>query len=381
MKNRTVKLMLAVMCFVHLHVFAAMPLGQTEQFTLKSQLLLQPRELIVYLPADYAQSKQQYPVLYITDGDIQGAHTAGTVDYLSKFDLIPAMIVVGIVTPRQQRVEELTLAQNSAAQSDKLAGADLMLAHLAQEIIPAIKSRYRTSDYQALAGTSHGGQFAVNAAIKRPGLFNGVIAISPSLYWNNNQMIDLAAAALKTQRISGRVFLSIANEEPVMTNAFQQLVDLTNQYPGPKLQVKTQTFSDESHDSTTLVGQYQGLKHLFTNWAIPNVPQNLADLQAVFNARSQLLGQKLQIPEDKANGYAQWLQYLNRQDEVLELLVWNRKNYPQSFNTHISVIQAYLHFKLTDKAKAAYKETLQSLTGITAAQQAELDALFNVKAG
>ena len=380
MTNTILKLMLAVMCFVHMQVFAALPLMQTEQFIIKSQLLPQSRELIVYLPADYAQSKQRYPVLYITDGDIQGAHTAGTVDYLSKFDLIPAMIVVGIVTPRQQRVEELTLAQTTT-KPQKLAGADLVLAHLEQEIIPAIKSRYRTSDYQALAGTSHGGQFAVNAAIKRPGLFNGVIAISPSLYWNNNQVIDLAAAALKTQGITGRLFLSIANEEPLMTNAFQQLVDLTNQYPTAKLQVLAKTFSDESHDSTTLVGQYHGLKHLFANWAIPNTPQNLTDLQAVFNARSQVLGQKLQIPEDKANGYAQWLQYLNRQDEVLELLLWNRNNYPQSLLAHSSLIKAYLQFNLKDKAKAALTETLQSFKGITPAQQAELEALFNQTAG
>ena len=89
MTNTILKLMLAVMCFVHMQVFAALPLMQTEQLSIKSQLLAQSRELIVYLPADYAQSKQQYPVLYITDGDIQGAHTAGTVDYLSKFDLIP----------------------------------------------------------------------------------------------------------------------------------------------------------------------------------------------------------------------------------------------------------------------------------------------------
>lgn len=381
MKNRTMKLLLAVMCCVHLHVFAAMPLGQTEQFTIKSQLLPQPREVIVYLPADYAQSTQQYPVLYITDGDIQGAHTAGTVDFLAKFDLIPAMIVVGIVTPAQQRTEELTVVKSGQQPGQKLAGADLTLAHLEQDIIPAIKSRYRTANYQALAGTSHGGQFAINAAIKRPGLFNGIIAVSPSLYWNNNQVIDVAAAALKTQRISGRVFLSIANDEPVMTKAFSQLVDLTNQYPSAKLQVKTQTFSDESHDSTTLVGQYQGLKHLFANWAIPNTPQNLADLQAVFNARSQLLGQKLQIPEDRANGYSQWLQYLNRQDEALELLQWNRNNYPQSLLAHSSLIKAYLQFNLKDKAKAALTETLQSFKGITPAQQAELEALFNQTAG
>jgi predicted alpha/beta superfamily hydrolase len=140
------------------------------------------------------------------------------------------MIVIGIVNPMNKRNEELTLTVKNEAQLDRLAGADRFLAFIEKEVIPLVKSRYRILDYKALSGTSHGGQFAVNALIKRPNLFNGVIAISPSLYWNNNQLLDLTEEALKNGTLNGRLFISIANEEPIMTEPFQKLVDLTKKY-------------------------------------------------------------------------------------------------------------------------------------------------------
>jgi hypothetical protein len=226
-----------------------------------------------------------------------------------------------------------------------------------------------------LAGTSHGGQFAINALIKRPQLFDGIIAISPSLYWNDQQMLGLAEAALKKQDLAGRLFLSIANEEPLMTGSFEQLIALTKKYQNPNLLISAKTFHDESHNSTTLLGQYDGLKHLFAGWAIPDKPQTLADLQAIFNARSKLLGETLQIPEDRANGYGQWLQYSNRQADAIELFRWNRKTYPQSFNTHTALIKAYLHFNLTKEAQAAVAEANKTIKNLSTAQQAELKSL------
>ncbi|MDP5148862.1 alpha/beta hydrolase [Rheinheimera baltica] len=376
MKKITVNLILVMMCFFHFSVFAAEKFGKIEQTTIQSEILTETRELVVYLPADYEDSTQPFPVLYITDGDIQGPHTAATLDYLSKFDVAPSMIVVGIVNPRHKRAEDLTLTKDSSEQPEHLAGADRFLSYIEQEVIPFIKSRYRTSAYQALSGTSHGGQFAVNALIKRPNLFNGVIAISPSLYWNNKQLLNLAEEALKNQALKGRLFMSIANEEPTMTEPFQQLVELTNKYPSKNLNVLVKTFSDESHNSTTLLGQYYGLKHLFPNWAIPETPQTLADLQAVFKARSALLNQTLVIPEDRAAGYGQWLQYLNRQEDALALLKWNIKTYPQSLNAHSALIKAYLHFNLPDAAKAALEAALKSVSGLSTEQKEQLEGLF-----
>lgn len=315
-------------------------------------------------------------MLYITDGDIQGPHTAGTLDYLAKFDQTPAMIVVGIVNPPQTRVRDLTVTGADKQNAQQLANADRFLAFVEQEVIPLVKQRYRTLDYQALSGTSHGGQFAINALVKRPGLFDGVIAISPSLYWNKHQLLELTELALKNHQLQGRFYVSIANEEAAMTEPFQKFVELTQRYQSEKLKVASQTFSNETHNTTVLQGQYYGLKHLFSGWAIPESPQTLADLQTIFENRSKLLNTPMAIPEDRAAGYGQWLQYLNRQDDTLALLQWNRKTYAQSLNAHAALIKAYLHFSLADDAKAALEDALKTINGLSSEQKAQLEKLF-----
>lgn len=376
MKRIIVKLVLVMLCFTHLSVSAYTKFGKVEETTIESKVLDEKRELVVYLPAGYEADMKSYPVLYMTDGDIQGPHTAGSIDYLSKFDQMPNMIVVGLVNPRDKRNNDLTLAKVSKEQPENTAGADRFLAFVEKEVIPFIKSRYRTLDYQALSGTSHGGQFAINALIKKPHLFDGVIAISPSLYWNNNQLLGLMEQALTKQTLKGRLFMSIADEQPIMTESFQAFVDLTNKYPLTSLNLVAETFTNESHDSTTLLGQYYGLKHLFSGWAIPSNPQTLTDLQAIYDARSTMLGKTMLIPEDRANGYGQWLQYLGRQDDALDLFTWNRQTYPQSISAHKALIQAYLHFKLVDAAAVALEEAIKSVKGLTSEQKEELTGLF-----
>ena len=376
MKKITSTLVLFLLCFFHVSVSASAKLAKTEQITINSKVLGEERELIVYLPAGYESTEDNFAVLYITDGQIQGQHTAGSVDFLSKFDQIPSLIVVGIVNPQgNSRTKDLTLAKQDSQQAE-IAGADRFLSFIETEVIPLIKSRYRTLDYQALSGTSHGGQFALNALIKRPGLFDGIIAISPSLYWNNSQLLGLAEQALKQQTLKGRLFISIADEVPDMTLPFARLAELVKQHPNAALDVAVKTFADESHDSTTLLGQYYGIKHLFPNWAIPNSQQTLADLKAVFSTRSELLGVTLEIPQDRANGYGQWLQYSNRKDDAIEMFQWNRKTYAQSFDAHKALISAYLYFKMTDEAKAALAEALKSLKTLSPEQKQQLEALF-----
>lgn len=360
----------------HWSSWAAGSYTEIQELVIDSAVLGEKRNLVVYLPADYQNNNDRFPVLYITDGDIHGPHTAGTLDYLAKFDQTPQMIVVGIVNPRETRDRDLTVTSAEKQDSTQLENADLFLAFVEKEVIPFVKDRYRTLDYQALSGTSHGGQFAMNALVKRPGLFNGVIAISPSLYWNKNQILGLSEAALKSHQLQGRLYVSIANEESTMTEPFQKFVELMQRYPTEKLAVASQTFSNETHNTTVLQGQYYGLKHLFSGWSIPESPQTLVDLQAIFEKRSTLLNTQIVIPEDRAAGYGQWLQYLNRQDDSLALLKWNRKTYPQSLNAHSALIRAYLHFKLADDAKAALEDALKSINGLSTEQKEQLEGLF-----
>ena len=244
-------------------------------------------------------------------------------------------------------------------------------------MIPEVKARYRTLDYQGLAGTSHGGQFAINALVKRPGLFNGVVAVSPSLYWNKSQLLTLTENALKQGSLQGRLYISIAQEEPTMTEPFANFVALTKRYPNQQFAVTSQMFSNETHNTTALLGQYYGVKYLFNGWAIPETPQTLADLQAIFATRSSLLKTSMIIPEDRAAGYGQWLQYLNRQDDALALLKWNTENYPHSLNAHTALINAYLHFNMEDEAKQALGTALRLIKGLSTEQKEQLQSLFS----
>lgn len=356
--------------------WAAVGYPEVQKLTVDSAELGEKRELVIYLPADYHNNQNSYPVLYLTDGDVQGPHTAGTIDYLAKFNQIPQLIVVGIVNPRETRDKELTLASTDNQAAKPLVHADKFLAFIETEVIPFVKQHYRTLDYQALSGTSHGGQFAINALIKRPGLFNGIIAISPTLYWHKQQLLGLAEDAFKKQTLRGRLYVSIADEEPVMTEPYQRFVELTRHYGTAQLAVANQTFSNETHDTTVLQGQYYGLKHLFAGWAIPNAPQTLSDLQTIYAHRSTLLNTSIVIPEDRAAGYAQWLQYLQRQEDALTLLKWSREQYPQSVNAHTALIKAYLHFNLPDDAKAALDEALETISGLSDEQKRQLEGLF-----
>ena len=360
----------------HCNSWAAAHLPVLQELKIDSTVLGEKRNLVVYLPAGYQNSQDRYPVLYLTDGDVQGPHTAGTIDYLAKFEQMPPMIVVGIVNPPETRTRDLTLTPSDKQNPAGPENADRFLAFVENEVIPFVKKQYRTLDYQVLSGTSHGGQFAINALVKRPGLFHAVIAISPSLYWNNQQLSGLAEPALKSEQLQGHLFVSIANEESTMTEPYQRFVDLLARYPSDKLVVASQTFNNETHNTTVLQGQYAGLKHIFSEWAIAEgEPKTLADLQAKFASRSKLLKTELMIPQDKANGYAGWLQYLNRQDDALALLKWNRANYPHSLNAHTALIKAYLHFKMAEDAKAALTDALQTLNELSPEQKAQLEAL------
>ena len=356
---------------------AASRVADVHEAVINSMLLGENREIMVYLPADYHKSKLNYPVLYLTDGDHHGPHTSGTIDYLSKYGQIPSMIVVGILNPSNTRTHNLTVTPEEKQSHNQLQNADRFLYFIESEVMPFVKQNYRTLDFQILSGTSHGGQFAINAMLKKPYLFDGIIAISPSLYWDNQQIIKLAEQALKNNMLKGRLYISIANEQQIMTAPFNKLVDLLKQYPSGNLQVSWQTFMNETHNTTVLQGQYAGLKHVFSEWAIPEgEPKTLEELKVKFELRSKLLKTQIKIPEDIASAYAGWLQYLNKQTDSLILREWNRKNYPQSLEVHTDLIKAYLHFKLNNKAETALKDAFKTLNELDSEQQAKLKALF-----
>jgi len=70
-------------------------------------------------------------------------------------------------------------------------GADMFLAFLLDELRPAIAHRYHVDpDRQSLAGHSLGGYFTLYVLVNRPSAFRNYAAISPSLWWDEQHLVN-----------------------------------------------------------------------------------------------------------------------------------------------------------------------------------------------
>src|SRR5688572_22507410 len=132
---------------------AAQQAGEPVPIRIESKILGETRTVLVRTPPSYATGARSYPVLYMTDGETQLAHTAATVDFLVRNGRMPEIILVGVtnidrtrdLTPT--RVERATFDGN-AVTFPTSGGADKFLGFLGTELIPHIESNYRTQPFR-----------------------------------------------------------------------------------------------------------------------------------------------------------------------------------------------------------------------------------------
>jgi predicted alpha/beta superfamily hydrolase len=329
-----------------------------ESHTFDSKVMSEKRTIIVHLPSGYEKTKVSYPVLYITDGEIHTTHTRGTVDYLAKFRLIPEMIVVGVVNTDRDR--DLRPTPIDKQEDGVIKGADRFLKFFSDEVIPMIDKKYRTLPYKVFSGTSYGGLFGINALLTKPKIFDATVAISPSLYWDNQSMQKKANILFSEKKIKGNLYITIANEQPIMIDSFNDFLTLLKNNPSNEVKWASKVFKQETHNTTVLIGQYYAFKEIFKEWNIPEgEPQNLTQLLTRYSKMSKQLGTEIILPEDRVNGYGTWLMYLNRLDEANELFRWNTLNYPKSSNAFNMVGQINEKLGKYNEAKKNYENALR----------------------
>jgi predicted alpha/beta superfamily hydrolase len=70
-------------------------------------------------------------------------------------------------------------------------GADMFLSFLLAELRPAIARRYPVDpDRQSLTGHSLGGFFTLYVLVNKPSAFHNYAAISPSLWWDEQHLVN-----------------------------------------------------------------------------------------------------------------------------------------------------------------------------------------------
>lgn len=152
----------------------AVSLGQKS--SLQSNVLNETIPLSIHLPANYDNSKKNYPVVYMLGSHFRAkfAMLASTLDYMGETQ-IPEMILIGIDLPNGNGV----LLPNRENQDTT--NPDRYIDFIETELIPHVHNTYRTAPFSALYGGSNSGFFTVYTLLSKPHLFNGYFASSPSL--------------------------------------------------------------------------------------------------------------------------------------------------------------------------------------------------------
>ncbi len=193
-----------------------------------SRILGNDRDLIVYLPPDYAADHQRhYPVLYLHDGQnlFDGAtsfipgkewQVDETAQRLIESGRIEPLIIVGICNTGEQRADEYTPTRVEKLQAG--GRADLYGRLIMEELRPLIEAHYRTRpgpENTGLGGASLGGLVTLHLGLKHPEVFGKLAVMSPSVWWDNGVILR------EVERLSAshaqRIWLDAGTKEGGMT--------------------------------------------------------------------------------------------------------------------------------------------------------------------
>jgi predicted alpha/beta superfamily hydrolase len=261
-----------------------------------SGILGEARRIRVFLPAGYnkfARNKQQYPVIYLFDGDALSAEVIKGLTHLRQQNPdanCPEMIVVAVgntdrasdFTPTISSIgpegDELNMLKNSG-------GSQKFIDFIEKELIPYIESVYPASSYKTLMGYSLGGLTVMNILMTQTKMFDAYAAIDPSMWWDNRIVLNDAAAKFKGGNFTGTsLFLGVANTTPtgmVITQAkgdttgstnhirsILELIDILDGNPANGLRWQHKYYPDKDHDSVVSPGIRDAVRFLFDSKAI-----------------------------------------------------------------------------------------------------------------
>jgi predicted alpha/beta superfamily hydrolase len=356
--------MRAALCSLIVLVVFSVSAAEPVPIQLESKVMSETRTILVRTPASYARGTRAYPVLYMTDGDRQIGHTAAVVDFLAREGRMPEVIVVGI--SNTDRTRDLTPTKvermGEGFATPTSGGADRFLDFISTEVMPYVEKNYRTQPYRVFAGHSFGGLFALHAFFTRPALFHGVIAVSPTLTWDDRYVYRRASEWVKNAPDRpATLVVSVGDEGADLDREFDALKALLGKSAPKALEFEAVRFADEDHGSVVLPTHYAGLRRVFAPFRFVLGPPTDDPKKLYARARehyakvSSRVGFALPIPEATTNLIGYRLLQAGLAQEAIEVFRANAEAWPESANVYDSLGEAQERAGALDQALASYQ--------------------------
>jgi len=366
--------------FLVLSAAALSQFKQPETITIDSKYFNSKREIAVFLPEGYqTYPNRAYKVVYLFDAQNSTFvdYLVATSNYLSSLSstFISPYILVGIKSGNRQ-FEFLPKNKTEQPYKDyspnvKLGGADTFLAHLENEVIPEINKRFRTNKYNIAIGHSLGATFAIYSLIHAPKTFNAVIAISPNLYYDNEQILNQIKERGNYLKLQTKFLYVAYSKNGTLESRFypasEKFQSFFKKNPLPGLYSKVEFLPDTDHSETPLAGIYRGLTELNKQLIIDeNVegfyskadPQFVESLKRYYASQSKKFGLKLPAIED-INHISYNMFYSGKTDHAIQIASWAVELYPDDVNLYDSLGELLQNSGKKDEARRIYQKGIE----------------------
>ena len=212
---------------------------------IKSKVLNEERQIQIYLPPNYKDSKDKYPVLYVLDGQRFFLYAVSLSQSFKQFQLTPEFIVVGINTVYPKRFQQL---------GDE---RETFIEFLSTELTPYINNNFRTNDENLFFGWEFGASLVFNTILSNPTLFDA--HIMASAYPIMDAIDDLHnVSALHTN-----LFFTTSPDEYDVKHSAVKLEALLSEKNIEGLQWSFLKLNIEKHRSTGYPTLYHGLQNYY----------------------------------------------------------------------------------------------------------------------
>jgi predicted alpha/beta superfamily hydrolase len=233
----------------------------TDRVTLHSTFVQDSFDIYVTLPPDYANSQKSFPLILYMDANLKSGQRLRTiVDELREKQSSIDAVFVGVghfgnyhAVRRRDFIPPSINENDSLISDDPMYGqAERFYSFLRLELIPYIEGKYRVTPNRTLIGHSLGGLFTFYCLFKKGRLFTNFVALSPSLWVNNENMYDfLMRYRRDSADLHARLYLCVGGAEKlnfILSGAHKMRAYLEkNRFES--LHFEYQEFPGETHNS------------------------------------------------------------------------------------------------------------------------------------
>lgn len=339
------KKLLIVLCIL---MVAAFGNAQKHQFvlndTIHSDILKSEQRIIVYLPPNYYEVNDEYPLQVLFGYHSRTKAVTSISEYLS--------LSSAINSGRLHSIPEAITVDVGRA---NLYG-DRFIEFVNNELIPFIEEKYAKCNYKTLIGHSSEATYSILCMLQENNPFNACIATAPAFPDDFLESIDTSETKENFLKGKHRIYLSYSpNDKVVSVQNQENVIKWLAQIKNENLIVNCSVKPEDNHHSILISSLPEALLFIYDDWAffLPEENSGNAVEQFLFHFQelSAKRGVEIKPPEFDFYLMTYLLDYRKEYEQKINMLESCKKKYPNAIMADAYLARTYYFLRQLEKAK------------------------------